>query len=443
MKNLAFDASSKRRYDDNGFMHVESHITKEQVAPYYGREIPNWQSHGLDPDRVYYGYRPASELQKAAETFNGLPLLLHHHPESASAPQKEYRIGSVGSSARWNAPYLDNVLSITDSTGIQAVTDGHAREISSAYRYEPEFKSGAFDGEPYDFVMRNIRGNHVALVEKGRAGADVVVADAQTINPNKEKTLMSKLRDFFMGAFDGDTETDAPVTEDAASVRKAIAQLLPKVPEDKLGALVGAMKKLAGETEEKPAEDKAEKKPEADNKAEEKAEDKAEEKAEKKSEEKAGDKAEEKPEAKQEDKPEVEPMAKDAALAFDACGLDDDPEIRMAFAKGFESGMADAQTAKLAQDSAIEDAVKAIEAKYEAAEEVSPHIGSVKAMAFDSANDIYAHALSEMGIPAGMFSAESARDVFRIAVKVANKPMAQDSKPALFEGKFDGLNNIK
>jgi hypothetical protein len=37
---------------------------------------------------------------------------------------------------------------------------------------------GTFDGDDYEIVMRNLRGNHVALVEKGRAGADVVVADS-------------------------------------------------------------------------------------------------------------------------------------------------------------------------------------------------------------------------------------------------------------------------
>ena len=38
---LAFDASSARTVDENGFLHVtSSHITKATVNPYYGRGNP-------------------------------------------------------------------------------------------------------------------------------------------------------------------------------------------------------------------------------------------------------------------------------------------------------------------------------------------------------------------------------------------------------------------
>ena len=36
---------------------------------------------------------------------------------------------------------------------------------------------GIYDGESYDFVQRNIRGNHIALVKEGRSGPDVAVKD--------------------------------------------------------------------------------------------------------------------------------------------------------------------------------------------------------------------------------------------------------------------------
>ena len=125
---IAFDAATKRRIDENGFMHVESsHITKEQVAPYYGREIPGCNELGLDPKKIYYGYRPAEELIKAIPTFNGLPLLLNHYVESAENPQKEHRVGSLGTTAAWNAPYVDNALSITDAAAIDAVDSGKFR----------------------------------------------------------------------------------------------------------------------------------------------------------------------------------------------------------------------------------------------------------------------------------------------------------------------------
>lgn len=84
--SFALDAASARQKDENGFLHVAaSDISKETVNPYYGREIPGWQEEGLDGDKIYNSYRAGEELKKAASTFNGLPLLLGHHPESASS----------------------------------------------------------------------------------------------------------------------------------------------------------------------------------------------------------------------------------------------------------------------------------------------------------------------------------------------------------------------
>lgn len=175
---LALDRASRRTVDGNGFMHIEgSHITKATVNPYYGREIPGWREAGLDPEKVYYGLRAPEELEKSASLWNGLPLHFEHHVDSAENPQKLTRVGTVGESA-WRPPYVDARLTIWDRDAIDAVKDGSFRELSCSYRYDPEFAPGTYEGVDYDFIMRDIRGNHVALVEEGRAGHDVLVADA-------------------------------------------------------------------------------------------------------------------------------------------------------------------------------------------------------------------------------------------------------------------------
>lgn len=179
-ERITFDSMTARHVDENGFLHVDRcHITKEQVVPYYGREIPGWRELGLDAEKMYSVYRPAEELAKGYKTFNGLPLLLEHHPESAENPQKLHRVGSLGTDAEWNPPYLDISLHVTDQAAIDAIEQGRFKELSAAYQYEPIIQRGEFNGQPYDIVMKNIRGNHVALVREGRAGPDVVVADAK------------------------------------------------------------------------------------------------------------------------------------------------------------------------------------------------------------------------------------------------------------------------
>ena len=145
---LTFDAASQRSKDTNGYLRVaSSHITKEGVCPYYGREIPGYVGLHLDPDKIYYGYRPGDELAKAAATFNGLPLLFDHHVESAANPQKDFRVGSLGTDATWAAPYLDNSLIFTDQTAIDAVEREEYRELSAALKIIVEVvRQGYFSG---------------------------------------------------------------------------------------------------------------------------------------------------------------------------------------------------------------------------------------------------------------------------------------------------------
>ena len=78
---------SVRSIDDNGFFHVAiSNISKEQVAPYMGHEIPNYERLGLKPDEIYKVYRPAEELKKAVISSNGIPIQLDHHADFADSP---------------------------------------------------------------------------------------------------------------------------------------------------------------------------------------------------------------------------------------------------------------------------------------------------------------------------------------------------------------------
>lgn len=200
--NLTFDAApSARRIDDNGYLHVSAcPISKACINPYYGREIPGAAELGLNPTGIYYGYRDPDELAKAAETFNGLPLLLEHHFDSADEPQKEHRVGATGTDTTFDAPYLRNTISVQDADAIGKIERGEFKELSCSYRYTPDFTPGEVDGVAYDFIMRDIKGNHVALVPRGRAGSDVAVADSMpaglAINntPKGELKEMAKFR---------------------------------------------------------------------------------------------------------------------------------------------------------------------------------------------------------------------------------------------------------
>ncbi|HFC6390704.1 TPA: DUF2213 domain-containing protein [Neisseria lactamica] len=187
--SLAQDRSL-RSYDQDGRLHVESsNISKATVNPYYGGEIPNYRQLGLEPKKVYYLLRDPEELEKAAPTFNNLPLLNKHIPVSADEPQKEVIAGTTGSDTVFEDGYLKCSLAVWDAEAIAGIESGEQVELSSAYRYTADMTAGEFEGRHYDGVMRDIVGNHVALVDVGRAGRDVVVSDADPFHERKTMKL--------------------------------------------------------------------------------------------------------------------------------------------------------------------------------------------------------------------------------------------------------------
>lgn len=191
---LAFDRATVRSFDKDGRLHIEvTPISKANICPYYGREIPNSRSLGLQPDKVYYLLRDPKELAKAASTFNNVPLLNEHIPVTAADPQKMAVVGSTGTDAEFDGTYLKNSLVVWDADSIAGIETDEKKELSSAYRYVADMTPGVHEGQPYDGVMRDIVGNHVALVIEGRAGSDVVVGDSIPTGMKSMSELTKKL----------------------------------------------------------------------------------------------------------------------------------------------------------------------------------------------------------------------------------------------------------
>lgn len=193
---------SNRDIDTNGYLRVEEcNISKCQIRPYLGKEIPNYKEFGLEPDKIYNVYCPKEELEKAAPTFNNLPLTREHIEVDVESVPKEKIVGSLGDHASFEYPYLKNNLIIYDKKDIDLVMSGKKKELSCGYRYTPVRQSGEAEGQHYDFVMTDIIGNHVALVKQGRAGRDVMVADSS-------KGILETIKEKIMAVFDNDLVED-------------------------------------------------------------------------------------------------------------------------------------------------------------------------------------------------------------------------------------------
>ena len=94
--------TTNRSYDEDGRLHVaSSNISKGNVCPYLGREIPQWRELGLDLDHIYNLFRDLEELAAASWPINrssgivsvakGINMALTPKPRPNTAPQQKPR----------------------------------------------------------------------------------------------------------------------------------------------------------------------------------------------------------------------------------------------------------------------------------------------------------------------------------------------------------------
>jgi hypothetical protein len=178
-----------RIIDPNGYMTIpDNPISKVGVFPYMGSEI-----NAPEPNRIYQVYRPEEELSSPAtiESFKLLPFINDHVMLGALGIPVEQKgmQGVLGENIYYDAPYLRGPLRIHTSAA-QALVNNGKIDLSPGYTSRYEFTPGVFNGQAYDAIQRDIRGNHLALVDEGRTGPDVSVQD-QTVSGHFTITLDS------------------------------------------------------------------------------------------------------------------------------------------------------------------------------------------------------------------------------------------------------------
>ncbi len=364
---IVFDKTMREKDIDGRMFVSDCNISKACINPYRGSEIPNWVALGLDPNRIYKCYRDPAELEAGAESFNGVQLLIVHRAVSATQPEQRLVVGSVYN-ARFRAPYLMADLAVWTQDAVNEIERHRKEELSCGYRYRAVVEEGFLQGERFDIRMVDIIGNHVALVEEGRAGPDVVVPDS--LPPEFKKMRFPKL----------------------------IAMLAPFLAMDAdIEALDAELEKVAAKDAKEPAEDGM---PEGMDK---KAWDAMPE--EEKEKERAKDK-------KARDKKAADKKAKDEKAAADKKARDDaftphtvnnplDPEgtnnDKAMDAALKARGVVTVDQMNAAVAAGVTAAVKRTQDLTAAREEVRPFVGAA-GMAFDSAESTYEHALKHLKI---------------------------------------------
>lgn len=198
----SFAQDEARKYDGNGWFEVKGNpLSKVGVFPYSGRQL------GLtdepEASQMFGVYRPAEELAapECIESFKLIPWVDNHTmvgptaqqmglPGATSAEAKGVG-GVVGQDVYFKGDTLYGNIKVFSESLANLIQQGK-RELSAGYRCRYDRAAGVFNGQPYDFIQRQIRGNHLATVFRGRMGRDVAVMDQLTFTVDSQEFAMSE-----------------------------------------------------------------------------------------------------------------------------------------------------------------------------------------------------------------------------------------------------------
>lgn len=161
----------------DGYLAATARVARSGIQEYIGHEI------GLATDEIFRVYRPEDEVfsDDTMRTFAHRPITIDHPPEAVTANNwKQHAVGYSGGDVVRDGEKVDVQLLLTDSAAIAAYNAGK-RELSMGYECEIDWAAGVTDsGEHYDAIQRKIRNNHIAMVDRGRAGSDIRIKDTHT-----------------------------------------------------------------------------------------------------------------------------------------------------------------------------------------------------------------------------------------------------------------------
>jgi hypothetical protein len=214
MDNQEVEYTSNREIDENGYITVKDNpIIRAGVFQYKGSQI----GHDADPNQIYNVYRPLEELTRpeTMNSFIGLPIIDEHEmlgEKHARGAEERGVHGAILENIRIVANDVLAPLRIFSKT-LKRVLEAGKKGVSMGYKCRFEKSSGEFCGMPYNYVQRDIVGNHLAIVMQGRNGTTVLdehdVFDHFDLALDTGENIMA----------------EAPATEEKKEVEAAVVDL--------------------------------------------------------------------------------------------------------------------------------------------------------------------------------------------------------------------------
>lgn len=164
-----FDRSELRkpRKTREGWLRADGYLSRTGVQE-YRKDDGSLTRELRTPEEVFH--------PDALASFAMVPLTLEHPQGPVTANNwRSLAVGTTGEAPKRDGDFVHATLAVTEPSAIRDLESGARVELSCGYTCDVVAEPGEWNGLKYDALQKNIRGNHVALVSKGRAGPQVRV----------------------------------------------------------------------------------------------------------------------------------------------------------------------------------------------------------------------------------------------------------------------------
>lgn len=175
----ALTLDAPRRTSD-GYMAVRAKAARTGVYQYTGREVDPENKHGLRDQAIVNVLRDEATVfdRRAVRSFIGKPITTGHPAEAVNSKNWKQHADGVIMGALRDGEHIAFDLLLMDETAIND-TEAGTVELSNGYGATLEFGDFAGPaGEKCQARQVSIVGNHVAIVDRGRAGPSCRIGDA-------------------------------------------------------------------------------------------------------------------------------------------------------------------------------------------------------------------------------------------------------------------------
>ena len=169
---------------DNGMLTAKVNLTKAGVYPYL-----------YSDGRLVKEAKLPEEIFSAAtiDSANGA-VITDNHPDinqdSGLVTSNNYAKLVKGNvfNVKQDGLFLSGLEKVFDSDLQKRILSGEQIQVSIGFEQKTDWTPGEYNGEKYDCVQRDIRINHIAHVEKGRAGEEC----RTILDSNKDYAIMQE-----------------------------------------------------------------------------------------------------------------------------------------------------------------------------------------------------------------------------------------------------------